>query len=59
MNLYFLVLFFIDTNWIFFSSSELAGAYSTEVDAAKAHDLVSVKIGGLKALTNFPVCHRR
>ncbi|KAH1258142.1 AP2-like ethylene-responsive transcription factor AIL6 [Glycine max] len=32
--------------------------YSTEVDAAKAHDLVSVKIGGLKALTNFPVCHR-
>ncbi|KAG4927907.1 hypothetical protein JHK82_053599 [Glycine max] len=31
------------------------GAYSTEVDAAKAHDLVSVKIGGLNALTNFPV----
>ncbi|CAJ1910355.1 unnamed protein product [Sphenostylis stenocarpa] len=29
------------------------GAYSTEVDAAKAHDLVAIRIGGLKALTNF------
>ncbi|KAK7378195.1 hypothetical protein VNO80_03633 [Phaseolus coccineus] len=31
------------------------GAYSNEVDAAKAHDLVSIRIGGLKALTNFHV----
>ncbi|BAT85300.1 hypothetical protein VIGAN_04282900 [Vigna angularis var. angularis] len=31
------------------------GAYSSEVDAAKAHDLVSIRIGGLKALTNFHV----
>ncbi|KAG5043373.1 hypothetical protein JHK87_007288 [Glycine soja] len=42
----------------FFFSFELAGAYSTEADAAKAHDLVSVKIGGLKALTNFPGSNR-
>ena len=34
----------------------LPGAYSTEVDAAKAHDLVSIRIGGLKALTNCHVC---
>ncbi|QCD78063.1 AP2-like factor [Vigna unguiculata] len=45
------------------SSSTVAvyiGAYSTEVDAAKAHDLVSIRIGGLKALTNCHVrCHSK
>ncbi|KAK7285545.1 hypothetical protein RJT34_20320 [Clitoria ternatea] len=31
------------------------GAYLTEIDAAKAHDMVSIKIQGLSTLTNFPV----
>ncbi|RDX57894.1 AP2-like ethylene-responsive transcription factor AIL7, partial [Mucuna pruriens] len=31
------------------------GGYWTEIDAARAHDLLSIKMGGLTTLTNFPV----
>ncbi|KAL2320812.1 hypothetical protein Fmac_029781 [Flemingia macrophylla] len=37
-----------------------AGAFANEIDAARAHDMVSIKIGGLNTLTNFPVrCYWR
>lgn len=42
-----------------FFSLELAGAFSNEIDAARAHDMVSIKISGLHTLINFPVCCRR
>ncbi|KAK7336598.1 hypothetical protein VNO77_17144 [Canavalia gladiata] len=36
------------------------GGYSTEIEAARAHDLVSIKIWGVSTLTNFPVrCYWR
>ncbi|KAE9590751.1 putative transcription factor AP2-EREBP family [Lupinus albus] len=33
------------------------GGYSSEVEAARAHDLVSIKLYGLHTLTNLPVCY--
>jgi len=35
---------------------DLVGGFKDELEAARAHDLIAIKIWGKFAYTNFPVC---
>jgi len=37
---------------------DLVGGFKDELEAARAHDLIAIKLWGKFAYTNFPVCHR-